>query len=192
MSTTFRGDFDPGRYLAGFAAAERFRGQRNLRLHLGPGPIRIPDWIRISPDPTAADLDLDLRLALPFEDGSVDRIYAWQVPDLLGTALVAFAIEAARILSPGGRLRLVGRDRAPLAAEVERLALQGVVDLDRIRTLPVWAGRAVVALLTETGFSSVSPQPIDGSEAADLAGLESLHGLALDDADRWFVVEGVR
>lgn len=192
MNTTVSPGFDPRRFLAGFAAAGRYRGRRDLRLHLGPGRVRLPEWIRVSPDPTVGDLDLDLRLALPFDDACVERIYGWQVPDVLGPDLVPFALEAVRVLGPGGRIRLVGRDRAPVEAEVEHLALQGVMVLDRIRTMPVWSGAAAVALLGELGFAAVVVQPMDVSEAGDLTGLESLHGLTADEAARWFVVEAVR
>lgn len=192
MSTNVSVGFDPHRFLAGFAAAGRYRGRRDLRLHLGPGPVRIPGWIRVSSDPNIGEFDLDLRLALPFDDASVERIYAWRIPDSLGSDLVPFALEAARVLAPGGRIRLAGRDRAPVEAEVERLALQGVMVLDRIRAMPVWSAGVVVALLGELGFAAAAEQPVDVSEAADLVGLESLHGLTADEAARWFIVEAVR
>ncbi len=190
--TPMAADFDPQRFLAGFAAAERLRGRRPLRLHLGPGSVRLPGWVRVSADPSVGDLDLDLRLALPFDDGSVEAIYGWELADLLGERLVAFALEAWRVLEPGARLRLVGRDRARAEAEVRRLALQGVVDLGRLRTLPTWAGADVVALLEKVGFALVAPMGLDDSEDPRLAGLETHHGLGAADGASWFAVEAVR
>lgn len=192
MSTAVPPDFDPRRFLASFAAAERYRGRRNLRLLLGPASVALPGWIRVGSDPAVADLDLDLRLALPFDDGSVERIYAWRVGEAIGEGLLAFALEAHRILAPGGRLRLVDRDRAVLEADVRRLALQGVLPLDRIRALPPWTASGVVALLEEVGFATVEPPTIDESEAPDLAGLESRHGLPEAERGTWFVVEAIR
>lgn len=190
--TPMPADFDPGRFLAGFAAAERFRGRRPLRLHLGPGPVRLPGWVRVSSDPAVGDLDLDLRLALPFDDASVAAIYGWAVPDDLGERLVALAVEARRVLEPGGRIRLVGRDRRSLEAEVRHLALQGVVDLDRIKALPYWAAADVVALLEAAGFASVEQGAIDASADPEFVGLESQHGLGAAEGGSWFVVEAVR
>ena len=192
MTTSPRPAFDPLRYLAGFEAADRYRGQRSLRLHLGPREVRLPGWIRVSQDPKVGDLDLDLRLALPFDDGSVDRIYAWELPDTLGEGLLAFVLEAARVLAPGGRLRLVGRDRAVAEAEVRRLALQGVLSLDRLKALPPWSAADLVALLIKVGFSSVVQLPVDVSGEETFRGLESRHGLSGDDASRWFVIEAGR
>ncbi|HWP63652.1 MAG TPA: hypothetical protein VNO86_09300 [Candidatus Binatia bacterium] len=192
MSTAVPPDFDPRRFLAGFAAAAHYRGRRNLRLHLGPGSVILPGWIRVSAEPGVGDLDLDLRLALPFDDGSVERIYAWRVGEAIGEGLLAFVLEAHRILAPGGRLRLVDRDRASLEAEVRRLTLQGVLPLDRIRALPPWAASDVVALLEGVGFTAVERPAIDESEAPDLAGLESRHGLPEAERGTWFVVEAIR
>jgi SAM-dependent methyltransferase len=184
-------DLDLDRFLAGFAAAERYRGQQNLRLHLGPGPVRLPGWIRVSADPGVGDLDLDLRLALPFDDGAVELIYAPQLPDTLGEELVAFIVEAARVLRRGGRLRLVGRDRTRVEAEVRRLALQGVLDLDRLKALPAWSATDVIALFVEAGFDSAAEVPLDVSGEALLAGLETQIGLT-GDGPGWFAVEAAR
>ena len=75
-----------------------------VKLNLGCGPNRRDGWVNVDLFDPAADLQLDLRAAWPFPDGSVSYIYCEhmfehfefyvEVPHLLR--------EALRVLVPGG------------------------------------------------------------------------------------------
>jgi hypothetical protein len=190
---------DPLGILAGHAAAARYRDRRPLRLHLNPGAVAVDGWLRVGVLPDAGDgsgpdldLALDLRGGLPFDDGSVELIYAWLVADRLGELALPFLVDAARVLQPGGRLRLVGRDRAPAEAEIQRLVAQGIMPLDRLRHLPAWSAADLLALLFGVGFGRVTQVAPDASDDPRLTGLESRHGLPLDEGPTWFVLEATR
>jgi hypothetical protein len=86
-----------------------------LRLCLGDG-ARIAGWI--------GELRPDARGALPLPDHSVALIYARLRP---GRTLLR---ECARVLEPGGGLRLVGD---PSAADVDALAAAGFARIERCR-----------------------------------------------------------
>src|SRR5438105_2551875 len=92
------------RHRAGVRRAARLAGQHGLKLHLGCGSNRKAGWVNIDLFNAAADLQLDLREALPFADASVSEIYSEHVlghfdyrPD--ARHLLA---ESHRVLEPGG------------------------------------------------------------------------------------------
>src|SRR5688572_6900627 len=100
--------------------ARVFRDQTGLKLNLGCGPNLKPGWVNVDLSPEA-DLHLDLREPLPFEDGSVAMIYsehffehlayangfesgAWSGLELPGhpSEALAFLRESLRVLMPAG------------------------------------------------------------------------------------------
>lgn len=66
----------------GLRRAEKFRGQAQLRLNGGGGAKLKPGWINIDLAATA-DLSLDVREPLPFEDDSCSMICAEHFPEHL-------------------------------------------------------------------------------------------------------------
>lgn len=86
------------------------------KLHLGCGPRLLPGWINIDYI-LGADVMLDLRRPIPLGNESVDYVFSEDFIEHLtfqaGSALLA---ECARVLKPGGVLRLVTPDLRVLAA----------------------------------------------------------------------------
>jgi predicted SAM-dependent methyltransferase len=85
--------------------ARRYRNQQRLRLQFGCGDNVKPSWVNIDLSPKA-DLQLDLRKGLPFEDGSCECTYSehfFEHLDYPDDALF-FLRENFRILAPGGIL----------------------------------------------------------------------------------------
>jgi predicted SAM-dependent methyltransferase len=102
------------RYLAAAPA-----GARGLTIGAGHHPP--PGWLATDLDPRVAPgvVFLDATAPFPFADGVFDRIHSEHmiehVPLAGGRALLA---ECARVLRPGGRLRLATPDLARLAGLV--------------------------------------------------------------------------
>jgi predicted SAM-dependent methyltransferase len=100
----------------------RLVGSREVaKLHLGCGPRLLPGWVNID-FILGCDVLLDLRLPIPLRDGTVDYVYSEDFLEHLtfqeGTGLLG---ECARILKPGGVLRLATPDLKALAqAYLER------------------------------------------------------------------------
>ena len=84
-----------------------------VRLHLGCGLVHRPDWLNIDRYGTAAaDLLADAVL-LPFPDGSAGAVEALQLIEHLGYVGALYGLhEWARVLVPGGSLRVETPDRA--------------------------------------------------------------------------------
>lgn len=81
-----------------------------VRLHLGCGPRLLPGWVNID-YVWGADVILDLRRPIPLPDASVDFIFSEDflehVSFQAGKRLLG---ECARVLKPGGLLRLATPD----------------------------------------------------------------------------------
>jgi predicted SAM-dependent methyltransferase len=79
-----------------------------LRLNCGCGPHPKSGWVNIDALNAAADLHLDLRRPLPFQDGSAVAIYSehffehLEYPAETGT----FLAESLRVLGPNGSFRV--------------------------------------------------------------------------------------
>lgn len=93
---------------------------RELNLHLGAGPTRIDGFVNI--DIHGAPLNLNLAWGLPFANGSVSRIYVSHMLEHLFYPhdVGALLREMARVLAPGGRLRLAVPDIGACIAAYER------------------------------------------------------------------------
>jgi predicted SAM-dependent methyltransferase len=90
------------------------RPQRGLRLHLGCGTIHLDGWVNIDLE-TRADLNLDIRLGLPFADGAARLMYHEHLIEHLtiGEACSCLA-DWHRVLEPNGVLRIATPDLAYL------------------------------------------------------------------------------
>jgi predicted SAM-dependent methyltransferase len=107
-----RTEFDLARlHRRGLRAAEKYAGQKQLKLQLGCGPRLKQGWVNVDLG-DKADVQLDLRRPLPFDDNSCTIVYAEHflehvdypgpVSDLLR--------EIHRVLEPGGTFSLAVPD----------------------------------------------------------------------------------
>jgi predicted SAM-dependent methyltransferase len=78
-----------------------------LRVELGAGSRKLQGWISLDKDP-GADLCHDLANPLPFEDNTVDELYASHVLEHFSYPhpMCGLLAECRRVLKPGGRLRV--------------------------------------------------------------------------------------
>jgi predicted SAM-dependent methyltransferase len=82
------------------------------KLNLGCGPNRKAGWVNIDLFDSGADLQLDLREAWPFPDGSISYIYSEHVFEHFEFhhEVPAFLSQALRVLEPGGVFDVVVPD----------------------------------------------------------------------------------
>jgi predicted SAM-dependent methyltransferase len=82
------------------------RGKVPLRLHVGSGDRRLPDWINLDLKPyPGVDLAADVRHGLPFRN--VSLIFAEHFLEHLDLLTgVEFLLESHRVLIPAGKIRL--------------------------------------------------------------------------------------
>jgi predicted SAM-dependent methyltransferase len=80
-----------------------YRGVKGLRIHFGCGSTIKAKWINVDLDPHA-DVKLDLREPLPFEDDSATFIYSEHFLEHLSypDEAVRWVSECARVLQAGG------------------------------------------------------------------------------------------
>ncbi|MEJ7596924.1 MAG: methyltransferase domain-containing protein [Kofleriaceae bacterium] len=94
---------------AGFLAEQTERlgidGKRDLKLHLGAGPTRLPGWV--NSDIAPSELSFNLSWGLPVADGTVAFAFAGHVFEHLYFAGEALQLlrEVRRVLQPGGVFR---------------------------------------------------------------------------------------
>jgi SAM-dependent methyltransferase len=81
-----------------------------LKLHLGCGAARLAGWVNIDAYP--AELSMDMRWGLPFEPQSADYVFISHVFEHLYYPEESSSVlrDIHRVLSPGGRLRLIVPD----------------------------------------------------------------------------------
>jgi len=86
----------------------RFRGQNNLKIHLGCGPRSVSGWVNVdATNQEGVDLQWDLRSALPFDNCSTEMIYSEHVLEHLHKPdALKLLGECYRILKPGGLMRI--------------------------------------------------------------------------------------
>jgi predicted SAM-dependent methyltransferase len=130
--------------------------EQGLSLHLGAGSKAIDGWINI--DSWPAQLALDLRWGLPFDDASAERVYLSHTLEHLfyPHEVRALLNDIARVLAPGGTVRIVVPD-------IE-IAIAAYVDND----LGFFAGRRETSwpdwdietrLESFLGYAGVGPHP---------------------------------
>lgn len=96
-----------------------------MRLNIGCGQHPLPYWTNLDSDPDAI-ADLYQRVPpIPFDDGTLDEIYAGHMLEHLDYSdATAFLADCYRALVPGGRLGIV----VPDTKEIMRRYLAGTVD----------------------------------------------------------------
>jgi predicted SAM-dependent methyltransferase len=89
----------------------KYRGKRNLRLNIGCGANTVRGWINIDLEGPADAFRWDCRRGLPFDNDSVDAIFAEHVFEhfdpLTGQRFLG---ECHRCLRSGGTIRIVVPD----------------------------------------------------------------------------------
>jgi len=89
----------------------KFRGRKNLKLNIGCGANTVEGWINIDLDGPADTFRWDCRRGLPFDDGSVDTIFAEHVFEHFDSLTgEKFLTECHRCLRVGGTIRIVVPD----------------------------------------------------------------------------------
>jgi predicted SAM-dependent methyltransferase len=108
------------RHRASLKRARSLRGP--LKLHLGSGRQRKEGWVNIDLLEPDADLQLDVREAWPFPDGSVTSIYSEHFFEHLEFPEEAQHVlrEAYRVLRPGGRFSVGVPDLGPVLGAYAR------------------------------------------------------------------------
>lgn len=83
---------------------------RHLKIHIGAGQDRLPDWVNIDGYP--AELALDVTRGLPFADGAADYVFMSHILEHLFYPDDALSLlrEVQRVLAPGGRARIIVPD----------------------------------------------------------------------------------
>jgi predicted SAM-dependent methyltransferase len=83
-----------------------------LRLHVGCGPTRLPGWVNVDlAGRLRVDLALDVRKRLPFPDGAIEAVFTEHLLEHLRyQEAELFVSETARVLRPGGIVRIVTPD----------------------------------------------------------------------------------
>jgi glycosyltransferase involved in cell wall biosynthesis len=155
----------PAAIVAAYLAAQAYAGRSPLRLRLGidgsaaaPAPpnrgLAGDGWVTIDTAGTP-DIRHHVGYGLPFADGSVDRVEATEVLDRLGELGPILIAEIARVLRPGGRVRLCTPDRRAALARQAVLAIQGVTVSGTAGRLPRYTAETLERSVTRAGFGIV-------------------------------------
>jgi predicted SAM-dependent methyltransferase len=139
-----------------------------LRLHLGSGGHPLDGWVNVDVLGMEPDLYWDLRLALPFPDGSASAVFLEHVCEHFALADdLQLLAECRRVLAPGGIVRVGVPD---FGAYLESYAGDGAF-IERLRPgrptrllavaevalghghRSVWDDETLVAVLAESGFA---------------------------------------
>ncbi|KAF5045937.1 hypothetical protein DSECCO2_476050 [anaerobic digester metagenome] len=88
----------------------KFKKNKSIKLNVGCGTVKFPGWINIDIIP-AADLILDVRKKLPFENNSVDMIYSEHfIEHITFNKGKKTVTEFCRVLKEDGVLRIATPD----------------------------------------------------------------------------------
>jgi predicted SAM-dependent methyltransferase len=190
------------------AAAKRAPGlvqaMQPARLHLGSGPDRREGWINVDLY-FPAELCLDLTRPLPLPDACVDAIYSQHFIEHIGKDQVAGLVrECARVLRPGGWLRLSTPDLAYQVAQWQALSSQpgatgsAAADVlnDAMRQhdhLYLYDYAALSDLFARARLSDIQRARPQESQSPLLRGLETrLIGTPEDEARQDLIIEACR
>jgi len=99
----------PNYWVKRLSYSARSPNGHRLDLHLGCGTKYLPGFVNIDANPLQkTDVWLDVRCGLPFATGSVDSIYSTHmIEHLYPDELDKLLRECARVLKPGGGMRIV-------------------------------------------------------------------------------------
>lgn len=98
------------RKLATLSTYKNLEEDVSLKLNIGCGSVKLPEWVNIDIEPDA-DLVIDVTNGLPFKDSSVDYIYNEHFIEHLKFDIGERSVkEFARVLKPGGVLRIATPD----------------------------------------------------------------------------------
>jgi predicted SAM-dependent methyltransferase len=90
---------------------EKYRGKKNIRLHIGCGPNVVEGWVNIDIWGGPGAFAWDCRRGIPVDDNSVQTIFAEHMFEHLDSSDgVRFLSECRRCLQPGGVVRIVVPD----------------------------------------------------------------------------------
>lgn len=158
------------------------------KLHLGCGSIRFEGWLNIDLESDDADLKLDLREPLPFEDESVDYIFSeHMIEHLVHSDGIRLLSECRRVLKPDGVLRISTPDLLWLTlvyhseltstwGQLWHPATPCQLMNEGMRSwghLFLYDRPELVSTLVSSGFTNVVDQEWRKSTHSDLNGLES-------------------
>lgn len=159
------------------------------RVHLGCGSNLLPGWANLDVGGPAGVTRFDLRRPLPFATGSVDHIYTEHFIEHVHKEGAAVLLqECARILRPGGVLRISTPDLKKLVEEYQLGRVTEWLDMQFAPETPcdmvnesmrlwghlyVWDEAELFRALNAAGFDSIRRMPWGTSDHAELAGLES-------------------
>lgn len=88
-----------------------------MKLHLGCGSVKLAGWINVDLESPVADMHLDLRQPLPFNEGSVEFVFAEHfIEHVERHEAQRLLSDLCRVLKPGGTIRLATPDLRFLAA----------------------------------------------------------------------------
>ncbi len=170
-----------------------------MNLHLGSGSVRLDGWVNVDLDAPEADMHMDLREPLSFEDSSVAFIMNEHfIEHLTREEALSFLRECRRVLRPDGVLRLSTPD---LKFLTERY-LSGALDEWEGLWMPAtlcrmmnegmrsWGHQFLYdrdelsGIPAEAGFADVRYVAWRESARAELAGLEArpFHGELIVEA----------
>jgi predicted SAM-dependent methyltransferase len=169
------------RHRAAVTKARRLVSTEPLRLMLGSAAGTKDGWITVDPGDERADLRLDLRERLPFDDKSVVDIRVGQCfqrlsyPDLTESTAweletpqtpseaLSLLRECRRVLMPGGRLELIVSDAESIlnAYVARRTPMHEVNDLFRHNRAYVYDAESLERILNAVGFVDVTRPAAD-------------------------------
>jgi predicted SAM-dependent methyltransferase len=198
--------------------AKYLAATKSPKLHIGCGPHKLTGWLNTDIDTSKGAVYLDATKPLPFPDDSFDFIFSEHMIEHIPIAAAQkLCSECARILRPGGVLRLATpdmaclfviwsqSDSAPMRAYISN-AEKHFVNYPNVlnKCLAInnffynWGHQFIydeetlVRLMENGGFDEVQRTKVSESSHASLKGLER-HALSIGEKFNTFetmVIEG--
>ncbi|WP_157692973.1 class I SAM-dependent methyltransferase [Pedococcus dokdonensis] len=174
----------------------------HTKVHLGCGPYTFDGWANLDLGGGSDVVSFDLTARLPFEDASLDRIFTEHfIEHVTRQRGARFLRECARVLKPGGVLRVSTPDLVRLVDEYLAGRTTEWTDQGWTPATPAqmlnegmrqWGHRFVydepelIAAIRSAGFADVTRVAWRESQHEDLRGLEqrSFHGDLIVEATR--------
>jgi predicted SAM-dependent methyltransferase len=159
-----------------------------MKLHLGSGGVNLTGWLNVDLDASNADLHLDLRAKLPFEDQSVTHIYSEHfIEHITREEALSLLKECHRVLKNDGVLRLSTPNLKFIAVSYLSRSIAEWGELWKPanpcflmnEALRLWGHQFVydaeelTQVLTEAGFDSIQSVNFGESLTDELVGLET-------------------